>query len=175
MTQADRWKPMEQRVGQAFIRPQPASQWQGTQLVSGRLCPACFPYLSPALPAGDPELLGPPEDPQRQADHGLPISPLHIMECQLIDAGCAAMRRGWKVPLRRAQIRHAIGRLCPGSVPLTQLPQAAVECGGSDSPPTPQTVSRAACGGLPSATWPSNPRLPDPSRVFAVVTGKHSE
>lgn len=37
------------------------------------------------------------------------------------------MRCGWKVPLRRAQIRHAIGRLCPGSVMLTQLPWG---CGG---------------------------------------------
>lgn len=33
------------------------------------------------------------------------------------------MRRGWKVPLRRAQISHAIGRLCPDSAPLTQLPR----------------------------------------------------
>lgn len=37
------------------------------------------------------------------------------------------MRREWKAPLRRAQIRHAIGRLCPGSVLLTQLPRGG--CG----------------------------------------------
>lgn len=38
--------------------------------ISGQLvCPACFLYLSTALPAGDtPELLCPPEDSVRQAD-----------------------------------------------------------------------------------------------------------
>lgn len=41
-------------------------------------------------------------------------------------AGRAASHCEWEVALRRPEIRHAVGRLCPGSAPpLTQLPRGA--------------------------------------------------
>lgn len=92
-------------------------------------------------------------------------------------AGCAAMRCRWKVPLRRAQIRHAIGRLCPGSVPLTQLPQDCCVVWGSVCWSTQLTASRTVCCDLQSTTWPSTLWQPDgtlisdSSRVFAFMAG----
>lgn len=92
-------------------------------------------------------------------------------------AGCAAMRCRWKVPLRRAQIRHAIGPLCPGSVPLTQLPQDCCVVWGSVCWSTQLTARRTVCCDLQSTTWPSTlwqadgSLISDSSRVFAFMAG----
>lgn len=62
---------MEQRVSNGWAK----RLFSGSQPVAGdaisgqSACPACFLYLSTALPAGDtPELLCPPEASVRQAD-----------------------------------------------------------------------------------------------------------
>lgn len=73
-------------------------------------------------------------------------------------AGCAAMRCEWKAPLRRAQIRHAIGWLCPGSVLLTQLPRGQLRSAeGPSAGALLHTPCRKLLWGLPSAdsiaTW----------------------
>lgn len=62
---------MEQRVSNGWAQPLfSGGQPMAGDAISGQsACPACFPYLSTALPAGDtPELLCPPEDSVRQAD-----------------------------------------------------------------------------------------------------------
>lgn len=74
-------------------------------------------------------------------------------------AGCAAVRCG------RAQIRRAIGRLCPGSVPLTQLPQGC--WGGWRVRPLELSAEQraeqhATPPPLPPAPLPLSPWQPDP-------------
>lgn len=94
MTQADRWIPMEQRASNVgpSVYSAAASQWQGTQLVAGLPRPACFLHLLSLFlcrwhSRAPLPLLRIQRDRRICAsNHGLPISPLRIMECQLIDS-----------------------------------------------------------------------------------------
>lgn len=97
-------------------------------------------------------------------------------------AGCAVSHCEWKVALRRPEIRHAVGPLCPGSVlPLTQLPRGG--CWAPRFPPcaggTPPCRQRGAVNWhrcLPSATWPwaplAAPWSQTPRKLFVFLTRK---
>lgn len=88
-------------------------------------------------------------------------------------AGCAAMRCEWKAALRRAQIRHAIGRLCPGSVLLTQLPRGG--CGAQRVHPLEHFYTHRAENCTVASHQPPGPQLhcsliPDTRMMFAFLT-----
>lgn len=72
-------------------------------------------------------------------------------------AGCAAMRCEWKVPLRRAEIRHAIGRLWPGSVLLTQLPRGG--CGAQRFHPLEYVYTHRVVNCTAASHQPPGPQL----------------
>lgn len=157
----------------------PVLIWWASKSEEGQRCLLCFLsriYLWPGLLGAS----------QRMCLDGVRLEGVDT-NCRPFDisistAGCAASHCEWKVALRRPEIRHAVGPLCPGSVLLlTQLPRGGRRaprfppCAGGTPPCTWRgAVNWHRC--LPTATWPwaplAAPWSQTPRKLFVFLTRK---